>query len=60
MMLAQKLRVEDVLALEHEMLAHLEFWPYGGRDADKLLVKIEGIHETIQAVINEIKKREDS
>lgn len=59
-MLAQKLRVEDVLALEHEMLACETLWPYEGREAEKMLAKIEGINDTIQAVIKEIKKREDS
>lgn len=59
-MLAQKLRVEDVLALEHEMIHDENLWLYEGREAEKMLAKIEGITETIQAVIRAIKEREES
>lgn len=59
-MLAQKLRVEDVLALEHQMLSDIDLWEHEGKGAEKMLAYIDGAHFAFETVIEAIKEREES
>lgn len=59
-MLAQKLRVEDVMKVERELLTGMDFWIYDGKEAEKMLTYVDGVLDAVDAVIKVIEEREDT
>ena len=54
--MAMKLTTENVTYLESQMLDELGFWEHEGKDAEKLLAYIAGIHDMANAVRKAIRE----
>lgn len=54
--MAFRLSGENVRMIEHEMLSELSYWGFEGKDAEKQLIYIAGIHDMANAVIKAIKE----
>ena len=54
--MAMKLTTENVNILERKMLDELAYWEHEGKDAEKALVYIAGIHDMANAVRTAIRE----
>lgn len=51
-----RLECENVRIIEHDMIHELGYWEMDGKDAEKLLTYIAGIHGMAEAVMKAIRE----
>lgn len=54
--MAMRLDCENVRIIEHDMINELDYWEMDGKDAEKLLTYIAGIHGMAEAVMKAIRE----
>lgn len=54
--MAMRLDCENVRIIEHDMIHNLEYWEQDGKDAEKTLTYIAGIHDMANAVMKVIRE----
>lgn len=54
--MAMRLECENVRKIEHDLIHDLEYWALDGKDAEKTLTYIAGIHDMANAVMNVIRE----
>ena len=54
--MAFRLSSENVRMIEHDILSELGYWENDGKDAEKTLTYIAGVHDMANAIIKAIKE----
>ena len=54
--MAMRLCSENVRIIEHQLLDDMDYWTAEGKEAEKTLAYIVGIHDMANAVIKAIKE----